>query len=84
MPTTAGGFPTREEMLARYAALTGFDVSAINYYRAFSHWRLAAIRQGVYKRYMVGAMGSQHSFNLEGYRDIIQRKAETALSFLAA
>ena len=26
-------------------------------YRAFSHWRLAAIGQGVYKRYLVGAMG---------------------------
>lgn len=81
-PTTAGGFPSREAMLARYAELTGFDVSDINYYRAFSHWRLAAIRQGVYKRYLVGAMGAEHNFDLEGYRDIIQRKAETALEFL--
>ncbi len=58
-PTAVGGFPTRAEMSERYEAATGRDLSGINYYRAFSHWRLAAIGQGVYKRYLVGAMGSE-------------------------
>ena len=33
-------------VIERYAAGTGRDLSDINYYRAFSHWRLAAINQG--------------------------------------
>lgn len=82
MPTTVGGFPSRDELMQRYAALTGFDVSRIDYYRAFAYWRLAAIRQGVYKRYLVGAMGSSRSVDLEGYRLIIARKAEEAVNLL--
>jgi aminoglycoside phosphotransferase (APT) family kinase protein len=82
MPTTAGGFITRAELSDHYAALTGFDLRHINYYRAFSHWRIAAIRQGVYKRYMVGAMGASHNFNLAGYKTVIARKGELAVQLL--
>jgi aminoglycoside phosphotransferase (APT) family kinase protein len=56
-PTVAGGFPTRREMLDHYAELTGRDVSGIDYYRAFSYWRLAAIVEGVLARYLKGVMG---------------------------
>ena len=52
-------------MRERYEAATGRDLSGINYYRAFSHWRLAAIGQGVYKRYLVGAMGANRDVNLD-------------------
>lgn len=82
MPTTAGGFCTRAELMDRYASLTGFDLSHIDYYRAFSHWRIAAIRQGVYKRYLVGAMGESRSFDLAGYKTIIARKGEMAVQLL--
>lgn len=82
MPTTAGGFPSREALMTRYAEATGFDLARINYYRAFAYWRLAAIRQGVYKRYLVGAMGSARDFDLDGYKDIITRKAEDAVRLL--
>ncbi len=83
MPTTVGGFPTPDELMARYATLTGFDLTHINYYRAFSHWRIAAIRQGVYKRYLVGAMGAERTFDLAGYKRNIARKGELALRLLA-
>jgi len=82
MPTTAGGFPSRADLMDRYAALTGFDLTHIDYYRAFSHWRIAAIRQGVYKRYLVGAMGADREFNLEGYKHNIAQKGEMALALL--
>jgi aminoglycoside phosphotransferase (APT) family kinase protein len=55
-PTGAGGFPSRDEMLSRYQDLTGRDVAAVDYYRAFQHWRLAAIVEGVYRRYVEGVM----------------------------
>ncbi len=56
-PTVAGGFPSRREMLAHYRELTGRDVSQVDYYRAFSYWRLAAIVEGVLARYLKGVMG---------------------------
>jgi aminoglycoside phosphotransferase (APT) family kinase protein len=82
-PTAVGGFPSRAEMSARYEAATGRDLSGINYYRAFSHWRLAAIGQGVYKRYLVGAMGSHREMNLDGQKQGVQRRAEAALALIA-
>ena len=46
-PTSAGGFLSRDELVARYSARTGFEVGDINYYRAFQAWRLASISEGV-------------------------------------
>ena len=34
-------------------------MSGIDYYVAFSSWRLAVISEGVYARYLHGAMGDQ-------------------------
>jgi aminoglycoside phosphotransferase (APT) family kinase protein len=55
--TSSGGFPNREEILARYEELTGFSTKGVDYYRAFQYWRLAAIVEGVLSRYMKGVMG---------------------------
>ena len=82
VPTAAGGFPSREALCARYAAATGRYLSGINYYRAFSHWRLAAIGQGVYKRYLVGAMGDRPDMDLETYKASVQQRAAAALELL--
>lgn len=81
-PTAAGGFVTRAELTDRYALATGRDLSAINYYRAFSHWRLAAIGQGVYKRYLVGAMGENRDMDLDAYKQSVSDRAEAALELL--
>jgi aminoglycoside phosphotransferase (APT) family kinase protein len=58
-PSGTPGFPTYAELLERYAARTGRDVSAIDFYVAFASWRLAVISEGVYARYLHGAMGNQ-------------------------
>jgi aminoglycoside phosphotransferase (APT) family kinase protein len=52
-PTRAGGFPTREELVDRYAARTGFDMSGLAYHRALAYWRLAVIAEGIKHRYEV-------------------------------
>ena len=57
-PTAAGGFPSYDSLVERYAADTGRDVSNIDYYVAFSHWRLAVISEGVFARYQKGVMGA--------------------------
>lgn len=81
-PTAVGGFGTREMLAERYAAATGRDLSQIDYYRAFSHWRLAAIGEGVYKRYLVGAMGERGDQDLSAFADSVVNRAEAALELL--
>ncbi len=56
-PTAAEGFPRKAELLERYAAASGRDLGHIDYYVAFGYWKLACIVEGVYARYVGGAMG---------------------------
>lgn len=81
-PTAVGGYPTREELCEIYTERTGRDLTHINYYRAFAHWRLAAIGQGVYKRYLVGAMGEGRDVDLERQKAGVQQRAAAALALL--
>ena len=81
-PTAAGGFISRDQLSSYYENTSGRDLSAINYYRAFSHWRLAAIGQGVYKRYLVGAMGDNRDMDLERQKEGVKRRAEAAMDLL--
>ncbi len=81
--TAVSGFAPRETLTARYAKATGRDLTAIDYYRAFSHWRLAAIGQGVYKRYLVGAMGENREMDLDAYKESVSIRAEAALELLS-
>ena len=60
-PTTLPGFARRADLLSRYAADSGRDVSAIAYYRAFGLWKLACILQGVHVRYAGGAAAGDRS-----------------------
>ena len=78
-PPPAASLPGGSEL---YERRTGRSLSAINYYRAFSHWRLAAIGQGVYKRYLVGAMGTQDGINLDNHRESVRTRARAALALL--
>jgi aminoglycoside phosphotransferase (APT) family kinase protein len=50
-PTVAGGFATRDEVVERYAVRTGFDLGDIEFYRAFQHWKVAILAEGVKRRY---------------------------------
>lgn len=58
-PTTLEGFPSPKELLAGYVERSGRDVSSIEYYVAFGYWKLACILEGVYARYVGGAMGER-------------------------
>jgi len=78
-PTPAGGFPTYASLVDRYARTTGRDVSGVNYYVAFSCWRLAVISEGVYARYLHGAMGKQDGIDLSTMKLGPEGLAERAL-----
>jgi aminoglycoside phosphotransferase (APT) family kinase protein len=77
-PTSAGGFITRAELVARYAERSGFDASMVDYYRAFSYWRSAAIAEGVKRRYLEGVMVDE-SFPVADYDRRVEDLADYAL-----
>jgi aminoglycoside phosphotransferase (APT) family kinase protein len=51
-PTAVDGFATRAEFAARYAELTGRDVSRMGYYIAFGCFKLAVVLEGINARYL--------------------------------
>jgi aminoglycoside phosphotransferase (APT) family kinase protein len=57
-PTIDPRFGSRADALARYAARTGFDLSDIDYYRGFQHWRMAVLAEGVKRRYETAQMAT--------------------------
>ena len=60
-PTKLPGFSARQELVDAYSEASGTDISSIDFYMAFANWRLVCILQGVYDRYLSGAMGDKIS-----------------------
>jgi aminoglycoside phosphotransferase (APT) family kinase protein len=54
MPTTAPGFMTRSEALARYAERTGRKLAGFDWYLVFGTWKVAVVLQQIYIRWLRG------------------------------
>lgn len=54
MPTDADGALTREQVVRRYAALSGRTMDNFSFYHCFGMFRLAVIAQQIYYRYFYG------------------------------
>jgi aminoglycoside phosphotransferase (APT) family kinase protein len=75
--------PSRDELVARYAAASGRDVSAIGWYDVFSRWKLAIVLEGSYAKFVRGLsdkpmhefFGSQVDLLLDSADTIIERGA---------
>ena len=83
--TTVKGFLNRSDLITRYAKITGRDISNIEFYRAFAYWKLACIVEGVYARYLGGALGEKQAAELEPFKlqtEAAANSAEVALSRL--
>jgi len=50
--TSAPGFLTRREFTDRYATLTGYDLSDLDFYVAFGCYKLAVILEGIHARFL--------------------------------
>ncbi len=75
--TIAPGFPTRDQVSARYAERSGRDLSQIDFFVALGYWKLAIILEGVYARYASGQYGKTD----EGFQEfarIVERLAKAA------
>jgi len=70
------GIPTEDEYLKRYCELTGRKaIEHLEFYRAYTVWRLAAIYQGIIKRVQDGTAASSDAPTTT---DIVERFAERA------
>jgi aminoglycoside phosphotransferase (APT) family kinase protein len=83
--TTAPGFWPRARIAERYAEMSGRDLSNLDFYVAFAFWKLACILEGVYARYVGGALGDRDPAELEPFKlqvDTAVSSAEAALERL--
>jgi aminoglycoside phosphotransferase (APT) family kinase protein len=63
--TSGGGFPTRDELVERYAQRTGRAVGALRWYQALAIWKLAVLLEGSYKRHLAGTTDDPFFARLE-------------------
>jgi len=76
--TTASGFWDRRQLIERYAEVSGRDVSQLGFYVAFGYWKLACILEGVYARYLGGALGDRDPRELQPFVDQVDAAAAKA------
>ena len=73
----APGFPTRDELAARYAERSGRDISELDFFLALGYWKLAIILEGVYARMLGGGYGEVHA-GIEEFERMVERLADAA------
>ena len=80
--TTAPGFPDRAALLDRYAEVSGRDLTDIDYYVAFAFWKLACILEGVYARYVGGALGDLDHAQFDHFRVQVDNASAQAAEWM--
>jgi aminoglycoside phosphotransferase (APT) family kinase protein len=80
--TTVEGFYNRPDLATRYAQVSGRDISNIDFYVAFAFWKLACILEGVYARYLGGALGQRDPAELEPFNVQVLAAAANAEALL--
>ncbi len=77
------GFMNRGELVERYARTTKRDVSQLDFYTAFAFWKLACIIEGVYARYLGGALGDRSAADLAPFAAQVEAAVTSAHRCLA-
>ena len=80
--TTTDGFLDRADLAARYAQVSGRDITSLPFYVSFAYWKLACILEGVYARYLGGALGVRAPEELEPFKLQVDSAAASALAAL--
>lgn len=58
--TREPGFPSREEMVARYEERSGRTMKALNWYQTLALWKATVFMEGNYKSYIAGASDDEY------------------------
>jgi aminoglycoside phosphotransferase (APT) family kinase protein len=78
--TREPGFPTREELVARYEERSGRSMSDVRWYTTLALWKSAIFLEGSYKRWLAGTTEDAFFGRLkEGVPEIAERARQTAL-----
>ena len=80
--TTADGFLDRAELAERYAAVSGRDIGRLPFYIGFAQWKLACILEGVYARYLGGALGDRTPDELQPFKTQVEEAARMSVATL--
>jgi aminoglycoside phosphotransferase (APT) family kinase protein len=80
--TTAPGFWDRAQTAERYAEVSGRDISNLDFYVAFGFWKLACVLEGVYARYLGGALGERDASELAPFKAQVDGSARMAAETL--
>jgi aminoglycoside phosphotransferase (APT) family kinase protein len=75
----ASGFPTRDELVTRYADRSGRDVANVGFYVALGSWKLAIIMQGVYARLLAHNRGHGEPW-VKQVAALVQHTAQAAMN----
>jgi aminoglycoside phosphotransferase (APT) family kinase protein len=72
-------FMTKDEVVERYAARTGFDLSNIHFYEALALYRIAVIIEQIYARYAAGQTADERFARFEPLAPILAAAAREIL-----
>ena len=79
--STVPGYPSADEVIARYAAGSGRDVANLQWYSAFAAFKLAVVLEGVHFRFQHGAtLGT----GFDGIADLVPPLVQRGLRTLTA
>jgi len=73
--TNGPGWLTREELIERYEAKTGRDLSRIVFYETFARFKVAVVIQQIYFRYVQGQTRDERFRNFDGLVRELSREA---------
>ena len=79
--TRREGFPTREELMARYEERSGRPVGELNWYQALALWKAAVFMEGNLKRFQAGSTDDEYlGLFVEGVPMLAEKAREVALA----
>ena len=81
MPTCHEGFPTRTDVVERYARRTGLDLDRVAWYHVFGVFKLVVIVQQIYIRFL---RGQTHDQRFAHYGERVQDLARKGVVLMAA
>ncbi len=81
--TKLPGFVDRRDLVQRYTEASDRDATHLDFYIAFALWKYACIIEGVYARYLGGALGNHNAADLEPFKVQVDNAATQAETLLA-
>jgi aminoglycoside phosphotransferase (APT) family kinase protein len=81
-PVTAlEGFPSKAELVSRYAERSGREVGALGWFEALALWKAAVFCEAIYGRFRRGELGAEDT-RAAGFETAVPLMAETAADAL--